>query len=129
MSEPQTPPSAPEGSSRPQPAQAPAPDLSRDAAAEPRSDASETAGDTDPLRRSRVSHIWVSVVVFAVMLVLLIVFFAQNTDRVAVRFFGWTWHAPLAVVLLSGVVAGMILTVVAGTLRILQLRRRVRRSS
>jgi uncharacterized integral membrane protein len=70
----------------------------------------------------------VSVTVLALLLVLLVVFFAQNTDRVAMRFFGWTWRAPLAVVALSGVVVGMILTVIAGTLRILQLRLRVRRS-
>ncbi|MGC4111731.1 MAG: lipopolysaccharide assembly protein LapA domain-containing protein [Nocardioides sp.] len=99
----------------------------------PTDDASPTSPESpdqkDPLRASRVGRVWVAVVVFALVLVLLIVFFAQNTDRVAVRFLGWTWHAPLAVVVLSGVVAGMILTVVAGTLRILQLRRRVRHAA
>jgi uncharacterized integral membrane protein len=72
--------------------------------------------------------VWVTVVAAALILVLLIVFFAQNTDRVSVQFLGWTWRAPLAVVTLTGVVAGMILAVIAGTLRILQLRRRVRRT-
>ena len=93
---------------------------------------SSSSGSTtgaNPLRRSATSQAWVSVAVFAVILVLLVVFFAQNTDQVSVRFLGWTWHAPLAVVALSGVVAGLILAVIAGTLRIVQLRRRVRRTA
>jgi uncharacterized integral membrane protein len=81
----------------------------------------------DPLRGSRTSRVWVSVTALAVIVVLLVVFVAQNTDRVSVRFFGWTWHAPLAVEILVGAVAGMLLAVVAGTLRIWQLHRRVRR--
>jgi uncharacterized integral membrane protein len=85
-------------------------------------------GDDDPLRRSRTSRAWVAVTALAVVLVLLIVFIAQNTDRVAVHFLGWTWNAPLAVVILSGAVAGMVLAVVAGSLRIWQLHRRVRRT-
>jgi uncharacterized integral membrane protein len=71
----------------------------------------------------------VGVVSLAVLLVILIVFIAQNTDRVSVRFLGWTWHAPLAVVILTGVAIGMLLAVVAGSLRIWQLRRRVKRAS
>jgi uncharacterized integral membrane protein len=86
-------------------------------------------GVVDPLRGSRTSRGWVAVATLAVIFVLLIVFVAQNTDRVAVRFFGWTWHAPLAVAILVGAVAGMVLAVVAGTLRIWQLHRRVRRAS
>jgi putative membrane protein len=69
-----------------------------------------------------------SVAVLAVVFVLLIIFIAQNTGRVAVRFLGWTWHAPLAVVILTGTVARIVLAVVAGSLRIWQLHRRVRRS-
>jgi uncharacterized integral membrane protein len=100
-------------------------------------DATTDAGDAtgsgdgagDPLRGSRTSRGWVAVATLAVIFVLLIVFVAQNTDRVAVRFFGWTWHAPLAVAILVGAVAGMVLAVVAGTLRIWQLHRRVRRAA
>jgi uncharacterized integral membrane protein len=71
----------------------------------------------------------VAVTALAVVFVLLVVFVAQNTSRVTVRFFGWTWHAPLAVEILVGAVAGMVLAVVAGSLRIWQLHRRVRRAS
>jgi uncharacterized integral membrane protein len=82
----------------------------------------------DPLRGSRTSHVWVALTALAIILLLLIVFIAQNTGRVAVRFLGWTWHPPLAVAILGGVVAGMLLAVVSGSLRIWQLHRRVRRT-
>lgn len=88
-----------------------------------------TEQEADPLRGSRTSRGWIAVATLAVIFVLLIVFVAQNTASVAVRFFGWTWHSPLAVAILVGAVAGMVLAVVAGTLRIWQLHRRVRRAS
>jgi uncharacterized integral membrane protein len=81
----------------------------------------------DPLRRSQVSNGWIAVVALAVLLLLLVIFIAQNTQSVAVSFLGWSGRAPLAVSLLIAAVVGIVLAVVAGSLRILQLRRRVRR--
>jgi len=79
------------------------------------------------LRRSRTSSAWFAVVALAVLLLLLIVFIAQNTQDVEVSFLGWDGRAPLAVSLLIATLVGIALAVVAGSLRILQLRRRVRR--
>ncbi|HEU5037962.1 MAG TPA: LapA family protein [Nocardioides sp.] len=90
-------------------------------AAEPRRDAK------DPLRRSRTSGAWVGVVGAAVLLVLLVVFIAQNTQDVHLSFLTWDGTAPLSVALLVAAVIGIALTAVVGSLRILQLRRRVRR--
>ena len=81
----------------------------------------------NPLRGSRTSGLWAAVVASALVLILLIVFIAQNTERVGVRFLGWEGQTPLAVALLIASVAGLLLAAVAGTLRIWQLRRRVRR--
>jgi uncharacterized integral membrane protein len=81
----------------------------------------------DPLRRSRTSSAWFAVVGLAFLLLLLIIFIAQNTQDVQVSFLGWNGQAPLAVSLLVAVLVGILLGVVAGSLRILQLRRRVRR--
>ena len=83
----------------------------------------------DPLRGSRTSGFWMSVVALGVVLLLLIVFIVQNTANATVRFFGWSADVPVAVGLLIAAVAGMFLATVAGSLRILQLRRRVRRES
>jgi len=81
----------------------------------------------NPLRGSRTSGLWAAVVASAVVLILLIVFIAQNTDPVDVHFMGWEGQTPLAVALMIASVAGLVLAAVAGTLRIWQLRRRVRR--
>lgn len=83
--------------------------------------------DPDPLRRSRTSGAWVGVVLAAILLLLLVVFIAQNTSQVQITFLGWSGDAPLAVALLLAAVIGIALAAVVGTLRIWQLRRRVRR--
>jgi len=88
---------------------------------------STPAGGTDPLRGSRTSTAWVAVIGLVVLLLLLVIFIGQNTQDVQVAFFGWSGQAPLAVALLIAATSGMIVAVIAGALRILQLRRRVRR--
>ncbi|HEX4688275.1 MAG TPA: LapA family protein [Nocardioides sp.] len=95
--------------------------------AQPEPSPSPPPSGKDPLRRSRTSSAWFAVVALAVLLLLLIVFIAQNTQDVEVSFLGWDGRAPLAVSLLIATLVGIALAVVAGSLRILQLRRRVRR--
>lgn len=82
----------------------------------------------DPLRRSRTSGAFVALVLLGLLLVLLIIFIAQNTQKVHVSFLGWDGTTPLAVALLIAAVGGILVTAFAGLLRIWQLRRRVRRS-
>jgi len=82
----------------------------------------------DPLRGSRTSGFWAAVVGLAVVLLFLIVFIAQNTRRTTVSFLAWDGEVPVAVALLIAALAGLFLAGLAGMLRILQLRRRVRRN-
>ena len=82
---------------------------------------------TDPLRGSRTSATWVAVTLLVLLLVLLLIFIGQNTQSVRVAFLGWSGQAPLAVALLAAATSGMVVAVIAGALRILQLRRRIRR--
>jgi len=81
----------------------------------------------DPLRSSRAGRTWASVVALAIVLVLLVIFIAQNTRSVTVSFLGWEGSTPLAVALLIAAVAALFVAAVAGSLRIWQLRARVRR--
>lgn len=83
----------------------------------------------DPLRGSLTSGVWAAIVAFGIVLVLLVVFIAQNTEPVLVRFLGFEGETPLAVALLIAVAAGLLLTALAGTLRLWQVRRRVRRET
>ncbi len=88
---------------------------------------SATESGPDPLRGSRASGFYVALVALGVLLVLLVVFIAQNTQDVDMAFFGWKGQAPLAVTLLVATAAGLLIGLTAGALRILQLRRRVKR--
>lgn len=103
------------------------PEIAPDTGTEPETRAERPAAG-DPLRGSRTSAVWVGVVGFGIVLVLLITFIAQNTQEAEVHFLGWDGSAPVAVSLLIAAVVGMGLAVVAASLRILQLRRRVRRT-
>lgn len=83
----------------------------------------------NPLRRSRTSAVWIGVIVFAVVLVLLLIFILQNTQPVQVSYFGASGEVSLAVAMLLAAVAGVLLAAIAGSLRIWQLRRRLPRST
>jgi putative membrane protein len=87
------------------------------------------AAARNPLRRSRTSAVWTGVIVFAVVLILLLIFILQNTQSVRISYFGATGNVSLAVAMLLAAVAGILLTAIAGSLRIWQLRRRLPRST
>jgi uncharacterized integral membrane protein len=82
----------------------------------------------DPLRGSRTSLFWAATVGLGVLLLLLIIFIAQNTRKTTVSFLAWDGQVPVAVALLIAAAIGLSLGLLAGLLRILQLRRRVRRT-
>lgn len=101
------------------------------ASTEPGTAGPETPTDVpparDPLRGSRTSGVWLAVVAAAVLLVLLVVFIVQNTQSVQVAYLGWDGTAPLSAALLIAAAAGMVIVVLVASLRLLQVRRRVRR--
>ncbi len=81
----------------------------------------------DPLRGSRTSGVWIATAGLGIVLLLLIIFIAQNTRKTTVSFLAWDGQVSVAVALLIAAVAGLFLALFAGLLRITQLRRRVRR--
>ncbi len=74
------------------------------------------------LRRTRLGGLWTSIALFAIILVLLLVFILQNGHRVDISFFGAHGHLPLGVALLLAAVLGILLVMIPGTGRIIQLR-------
>ena len=82
----------------------------------------------NPLRGSRTSWFWAATVGLGVVLLLLIIFIAQNTRKTTVSFLAWDGQVSVAVALLVAALAGLLLALLAGMLRILQLHRRVRRT-
>jgi putative membrane protein len=80
----------------------------------------------DPLRQSTVSSAWIGVVIVTLVLVLLVIFILQNRQSVKVSYFGFSGSIPLAAAMLISAVAALVIAAVAGTMRIWQIRRRVR---
>jgi uncharacterized integral membrane protein len=74
------------------------------------------------VRRTRVGGVWVASALFAVVLLLLLIFILENGQRANVAFFGAHGHLPLGVALLLAAVLGVLLVVIPGTGRIMQLR-------
>jgi uncharacterized integral membrane protein len=72
--------------------------------------------------RSRTGGLWVAAVVFALVLLLLLIFVLQNGQRVDVSFLGAHGQLPLGVALLLAAVFGVLLVALPGTARIVQLR-------
>jgi uncharacterized integral membrane protein len=75
---------------------------------------------------TRASGLWAAVVGGLAVLVVLIVFILENTDKARVEIFGAHWHLPIGIALLIAAVFGGFVVVLAGTARILELRRRER---
>jgi uncharacterized integral membrane protein len=63
----------------------------------------------------------------AVILILLLIFILENGHKVDISFFGAHGHLPLGVALLFAAALGILMVVIPGTGRIIQLRRTARR--
>jgi len=74
-------------------------------------------------RPTRISSLHVGLITAAILLVLLVVFLAQNAHTVEIHFLGAHLHVSLAVAILAAAVGGALITGAAGTARIAQLRR------
>ncbi len=62
---------------------------------------------------SRISRTWVALALFAVVLLLLLVFILENSQSVAISYFGAHGHVPFGVALLLAAVLGILLAVIA----------------
>lgn len=71
--------------------------------------------------------LWVGMAVAAVVLVFLLVFILENGQSADIGYFGAHGHLPLGVALLLASVAGVLLVIIPGTARIIQLRLTARR--
>ena len=79
------------------------------------------------MKRTRISGLWVATAFFAIVLLFLLIFILQNSRTVEVTYFGAHGHLPLGVALLLAAVSGVLLVVLPGTARIIQLRITARR--
>lgn len=82
---------------------------------------------THQIKRTRTGGIWVAAALFALVLLLLLIFILENGHQVSISYFGAHGHLPLGVALLLAAVIGVLLVVLPGTGRIIQLRAAARR--
>jgi uncharacterized integral membrane protein len=80
-----------------------------------------------PPTRTRTSHAFKGLIAGAVVLLLLLIFILENTERVKISYFGADGHLSLGVALLLAAVAGALITALVGAARISQLRLHARR--
>ena len=84
--------------------------------------------ETRAASRTRLSTAWVSIWTATAVFIALIVFMLQNTRSVEVSFLWLHGTLPLALALLIAAAGAVLLTLIFGTARITQLRRRLSRS-
>ncbi|ABK73703.1 LapA family protein [Mycolicibacterium smegmatis] len=77
---------------------------------------------------TRAGALWTALIMGFLVLIVLLIFIAQNTTSAEFAFLGWHWSLPLGVAILGAAVAGGLLTVAAGTARIFQLRRAAKKN-
>jgi uncharacterized integral membrane protein len=79
------------------------------------------------VRRTRMGGWWIASALFALVLLLLLIFILENGQRANIAFFGAHGHLPLGIALLLAAILGVLLVVIPGTGRIIQLRMLARR--
>ena len=77
---------------------------------------------------TRVAAAWWALAFGLLILIVLLVFIAQNTDSITIHFIAWHWSSPTGVAFLLAAVGGALITVAAGTARMVQLRRAAKKA-
>ncbi len=77
---------------------------------------------------TRLAAAWWALVVGLLVLTILLIFVAQNTDSVAVHFLMFDWSLPVGVGYLLSAVLGATTTVLVGAARMIQLRRAAKKN-
>ena len=90
--------------------------------------ADEQPAQKPAARATNTGRIWIAVGIATILLILLIIFIAENSADVKISFLGAGGKISLALALLISAVVGALVAVLVGTARILELRREVRRT-
>jgi uncharacterized integral membrane protein len=105
-------------------------DRSTPTADRPIGDQTATEARREPIKvtPTRTSAMWLGVWAGVLVVILLIIFVAQNTASVEIRFLWMSGRISLALAMLIAGVAGAIIAMAVAAARIIQLRRLVRRA-
>jgi putative membrane protein len=107
----------------------PTPEPTPPVQAAPRADEPRPALAQHRVTATRISGVWIASILFALVLLLLLVFIMQNGRTVEISFLWLDGHLSLGVAMLLSAVLGVLLVVIPGSARIVQLRMVARRHS
>ena len=93
---------------------------------EPRTPA--PAGQVEDVKFTRAAALWSSLIAGFLVLIVLLVFIAQNTATTDFTFLSWHWTLPLGVAILLAAVAGGLITGLVSAARMFQLRRAAKKN-
>lgn len=77
---------------------------------------------------TRAAALWSAIFLGFLILIVLLIFVAQNTESASFAFLGWHWTLPLGVAILAAAVGGGLVAVLGGAARIFQLRRAAKKN-
>jgi uncharacterized integral membrane protein len=80
-------------------------------------------GEVEDVKFTRAAALWSSLIAGFLVLIVLLIFIAQNTASTDFTFLSWHWTLPLGVAILLAAVAGGLITGLVSAARMFQLRR------
>jgi len=94
----------------------------------PATDKQSPAVHAEEVKFTRAAALWVSLILGFLILIVLLIFIAQNTASTAFTFLNWHWNLPLGVAILLAAVAGGLITALVSAARMFQLRRAAKKN-
>ena len=91
-------------------------------------DPDSVAAPESAVKFTRAASLWSSLTAGFLILIVLLIFITQNTSSAQFAFLNLRWTLPLGVAILLAAVCGGLITVLAGTARIYQLRRAAKKN-
>lgn len=79
--------------------------------------------DASEVKFTRAAALWSSLIFGFLILIVLLIFIAQNTASTSFTFLRWHWDLPLGVAILLAAVCGGLITALVSAARMFQLRR------
>lgn len=85
-------------------------------------------GSVEDVKFTRAAALWTSLIAGFLVLIVLLIFIAQNTATTDFTFLTWHWSLPLGVAILLAAVAGGLITGLVSAARMFQLRRAAKKN-
>ena len=97
-------------------------------AADPGNSPAPAGSQAADVQFTRAAALWSSLILGFLVLIVLLIFIAQNTAATSFAFLSWRWDLPLGVAILLAAVCGGLITAGVSAARMFQLRRAAKKN-